>query len=90
MSTSNFVDHDLWFASCRAWWSRPAALITDPAGRMLLVKPNYRDLWTLPGGICEHGEPPQSGLRQGGGRGARSRRPARPAAGHRLVAAVRR
>ncbi|HTP16373.1 MAG TPA: hypothetical protein VMK13_11110 [Streptosporangiaceae bacterium] len=24
------------------------ALITDPAGRPLLVKPNYRDCWSLP------------------------------------------
>jgi len=37
------------------------ALITDPAGRVLLVKPNYRDYWTLPGGVCEHGEPPHVG-----------------------------
>jgi 8-oxo-dGTP diphosphatase len=37
------------------------ALITDPGGRILLVKPNYRDHWTLPGGICEHGEPPHAG-----------------------------
>ena len=37
------------------------ALITDPAGRVLLVKPNYREYWTLPGGICEHGEPPHVG-----------------------------
>jgi len=37
------------------------ALITDPHGRVLLVKPNYRDYWTLPGGICEHGEPPHVG-----------------------------
>lgn len=34
------------------------ALITDPSGRVLLVKPNYRDHWAVPGGICEQGEPP--------------------------------
>ena len=28
---------------------------------MLLVKPNYRELWSIPGGICEFGEPPQAG-----------------------------
>jgi 8-oxo-dGTP pyrophosphatase MutT (NUDIX family) len=38
-----------------------AALITDPGGRVLIVKPNYRDHWQLPGGIVEHGEPPHAG-----------------------------
>jgi len=37
------------------------ALITDPGGRVLLVKPNYRELWSIPGGICEFGEPPHVG-----------------------------
>jgi 8-oxo-dGTP diphosphatase len=51
-----------------AWWTglpgvivAAGALITDHDGRVLLVKPNYRDHWTLPGGICEHGEPPHAG-----------------------------
>lgn len=26
-----------------------------------MVKPNYRDYWTLPGGICEFGEAPHDG-----------------------------
>jgi ADP-ribose pyrophosphatase YjhB (NUDIX family) len=38
-----------------------SALITDPSGRVLLVKPNYRDHWSLPGGVLEHGEPPHLG-----------------------------
>ena len=38
-----------------------AALIGDGHGRVLLVKPNYREHWSLPGGVCEHGEPPQDG-----------------------------
>ena len=37
------------------------ALITDTAGRVLLVKPNYRDHWTIPGGYLEHDEPPRQG-----------------------------
>ena len=61
MSTSNFIDHDLWFAQLPGVVVAAGALITDPAGQILLVKPNYRDHWTMPGGICEHGEPPHLG-----------------------------
>ena len=41
-----------------------AALFTNPAGQVLLVKPNYRDHWLLPGGILEHGEAPHAGCRR--------------------------
>jgi 8-oxo-dGTP pyrophosphatase MutT (NUDIX family) len=41
-----------------------AALFTDRAGRILLVKPNYRDHWSLPGGLLEHGEAPHAGCRR--------------------------
>ena len=37
------------------------ALIGDGAGRVLLVKPNYRDYWVVPGGICEFREAPHAG-----------------------------
>ncbi|MCP3427030.1 NUDIX hydrolase [Rothia sp. AR01] len=37
------------------------ALITDPRGRVLVAKPNYKDGWTLPGGTVEAGEAPQEG-----------------------------
>jgi 8-oxo-dGTP pyrophosphatase MutT (NUDIX family) len=40
------------------------ALFTDDAGRVLLVKPNYRDHWSLPGGILEEGEPPHEACRR--------------------------
>jgi 8-oxo-dGTP diphosphatase len=40
------------------------ALISDSAGNVLVVKPNYRDHWTLPGGICEFGEPPHAGCQR--------------------------
>ena len=61
MTTSNFIDHDTWFAQQPGVVVSAGALITDAAGRALLVKPNYRDHWTLPGGICEYGEPPHAG-----------------------------
>lgn len=37
------------------------ALIRDHQGRMLAVKPNYKDGWTIPGGTVEAGEAPQEG-----------------------------
>ncbi|HEY7144359.1 MAG TPA: NUDIX hydrolase [Streptosporangiaceae bacterium] len=59
--TANFLDPDTWFGSLPGVVVAAGALITDPAARVLLVKPNYRDHWTIPGGICEHGEPPHQG-----------------------------
>ncbi len=59
--TVTFLDHDTWFSGLPGVVASAAALITDPAGHPLLVKPNYRDHWSLPGGICEHGEPPHAG-----------------------------
>jgi 8-oxo-dGTP pyrophosphatase MutT (NUDIX family) len=32
--------------------------LTNPAGQWLIVKPNYRDYWNVPGGVCEKGESP--------------------------------
>lgn len=37
------------------------ALITDGSDRLLVVKPNYKDGWSLPGGTVEAGESPQEG-----------------------------
>ena len=53
-----------WYAGLPTMFGSAAALFTDPAGRVLLVKPNYREHWTLPGGILEHGEPPHVGCRR--------------------------
>jgi 8-oxo-dGTP diphosphatase len=52
---------DVWYAGLPGVVVAAGALITDPGGRVLVVKPNYRDRWTIPGGICEFGEPPQVG-----------------------------
>jgi 8-oxo-dGTP diphosphatase len=53
-----------WYAQLPTMFGAAAALFTNPAGRVLLVKPNYRDHWSLPGGILEHGEPPHEGCRR--------------------------
>ena len=58
MTGTGFTDAATWYASLPVLYAAAAALITDPAGQVLLVKPNYRDHWTLPGGICEYAEPP--------------------------------
>ncbi len=60
-ASGNFVDAGTWFTGLPGVVVAAGALITDPAGQVLLVKPNYRDYWTIPGGICEHGEPPHRG-----------------------------
>jgi 8-oxo-dGTP diphosphatase len=59
-----FTDPQTWYASLPSVVVAAGGLITEPSGRVLLVKPNYRELWTLPGGICEHGEPPHHGCRR--------------------------
>jgi 8-oxo-dGTP diphosphatase len=50
-----------WLAQLPTLYAAAAALFTDRAGRVLLVKPNYRDYWLLPGGVLEDGEPPHLG-----------------------------
>ena len=56
-----FTDAASWYAGLPTMYGAAAALITDEAGRVLLVKPNYRDHWSLPGGILEQAEPPHVG-----------------------------
>jgi 8-oxo-dGTP diphosphatase len=58
------MDAESWYASLPTMYGSAAALITDtdgPSARVLLVKPNYRERWSLPGGILEKGEPPHVG-----------------------------
>jgi 8-oxo-dGTP diphosphatase len=58
------MDEQDWYASLATSYGSAAALITDidgPSARVLLVKPNYRDHWNLPGGMLEDGEPPHVG-----------------------------
>jgi 8-oxo-dGTP diphosphatase len=50
-----------WHASLPGVIASAAGLVGDGAGQVLVVKPNYRDYWTLPGGVCELGEAPQDG-----------------------------
>ena len=60
------MDERDWYASLATSYGSAAALITETdtvgsSARVLLVKPNYRDHWNLPGGMLEDGEPPHVG-----------------------------
>jgi 8-oxo-dGTP diphosphatase len=61
VSEVTFSDPDTWYSGLAGVVVAAGAVITDPRGRVLLVKPNYREHWALPGGICEFGEPPHLG-----------------------------
>jgi 8-oxo-dGTP diphosphatase len=58
------ADEAAWYARLPTMFGAAAALFTSPCGQVLLVKPNYRAHWSLPGGILEHGEPPHEGCRR--------------------------
>jgi 8-oxo-dGTP diphosphatase len=61
VAQDGFVEPVAWHASLPGVVATAAGIIADSAGNVLIVKPNYRDHWTLPGGICEFGEPPHAG-----------------------------
>jgi 8-oxo-dGTP diphosphatase len=61
VAAREFLPPPAWHASLPGVVVAAAGLIRDAAGRVLVVKPNYRDHWTLPGGICESGEAPHAG-----------------------------
>jgi 8-oxo-dGTP diphosphatase len=56
----NFVEPEIYYAGLAAAYVTAGAVITDPPGRVLLVKPNYRDHWLLPGGTADDNEPPEA------------------------------
>ncbi|MFM9591048.1 NUDIX domain-containing protein [Streptomyces scabiei] len=63
MSTS---DYAAYIASLPRVLAGAAALFRDAGGRVLLVEPNYREGWALPGGTVESddGETPRRGARR--------------------------
>lgn len=48
----------MWYANLTSFYAAAAAFITDSAGKVLLVKPTYRDHWAFPGGYVDEGEYP--------------------------------
>jgi ADP-ribose pyrophosphatase YjhB (NUDIX family) len=59
-------DFETYLASLPRILAGAAALFRDAEGRVLLVEPNYRDGWALPGGTIESddGETPRQGARR--------------------------
>lgn len=55
-----FVEPEIYYAGLAAAFVTAGALITDQAGRVLLVKPNYRDHWLFPGGAADDNESPEA------------------------------
>ncbi|MCX4742148.1 NUDIX domain-containing protein [Streptomyces antibioticus] len=66
MTTSSTSDFAAYIASLPRVLAGAAALFRDTEGRVLLVEPNYRDGWALPGGTIEsdEGESPRQGARR--------------------------
>ncbi|MFC3574314.1 NUDIX domain-containing protein [Streptomyces yaanensis] len=63
MTTEDFATY---IASLPRVLAGAAVLFRDAEGRVLLVEPNYRDGWALPGGTIESdtGETPRQGARR--------------------------
>lgn len=55
-----WVEPDKWYAQLAAFHAAAALFITDAAGQVLLVKPNYRDHWAIPGGYVDQDENPHT------------------------------
>jgi 8-oxo-dGTP pyrophosphatase MutT (NUDIX family) len=60
--TRRFTDAqtEAWLAGLPRKALTAKAIITSDAGRILLVKPTYKDTWQFPGGGVEAGEPPEA------------------------------
>ncbi|MEV8019875.1 NUDIX hydrolase [Streptomyces sp. NPDC086554] len=61
-----FQDYATYIAGLPRVIAGAAALFRDAEGRVLLVEPNYREGWALPGGTIESddGETPRQGARR--------------------------
>ncbi len=54
------IEADVYYAGLDKKLAGAGGFLTDPSGRVLLVKPNYRDHWGWPGGHIDPGECPET------------------------------
>ncbi|WP_055482441.1 NUDIX domain-containing protein [Sphaerimonospora mesophila] len=59
-----YLEPPEWFATLPTVYASACLLLTDVHDHVLLVKPNYRPGWAIPGGIVEAGESPHDGARR--------------------------
>jgi 8-oxo-dGTP diphosphatase len=59
-----YLEPPQWYASLPTIYVSACMLLTDHDDRVLLVKPNYRSYWAIPGGIVDDGEPPHECARR--------------------------
>ncbi|MFC5642568.1 NUDIX hydrolase [Kitasatospora cinereorecta] len=57
MTTASLPQQE-WLARMVRAYAGSSLLLTDPDGRVLLLKPTYRPTWLYPGGVIDHGENP--------------------------------
>ncbi|MGK4581592.1 NUDIX domain-containing protein [Kitasatospora sp. HPMI-4] len=55
---------DEWLASLRRAYTASGCLISDPDGRLLIVKAGYREHWQFVGGTVDPGENPEECARR--------------------------
>ncbi|MFE5596550.1 NUDIX domain-containing protein [Streptomyces sp. NPDC056549] len=52
------LPHKEWLATLVRAYAGTSVLVTDTEGRVLIVKPTYRDGWQFPGGVVDKDESP--------------------------------
>ncbi|MDH6113222.1 8-oxo-dGTP diphosphatase [Kitasatospora sp. MAP12-15] len=56
MAEEPLLPRDRWLASLERSYTAAGTLLTDEAGRILVLKPNYRPGWQFAGGTVDSGE----------------------------------
>jgi 8-oxo-dGTP diphosphatase len=64
MTRDGWLPPEEWLALRPKVVASAGALLTDEAGRVLVVKPNYRDYWLFVGGQLDAGETPEQACRR--------------------------
>ena len=64
MTRDELLPPEQWVETLPKCLVAAGALLTDPDGRVLIVKPNYRDHWLFVGGMLDEGETPERACRR--------------------------